>query len=66
MLLWTVPMLSRKLSVLEIPLDKEHAASCLAETHTKLEELIPAAMVRYGLTRVQLHLWLQQSRINGI
>ena len=29
-------------------------ANCLAETCTKLEELIPAAMVKYGLTNVQL------------
>ena len=30
------------------------------ETRTKLEELIPAAMVIYGLNRVQRPLWLQQ------
>ena len=41
-------MLSWKLSVLEIPLDKELTANCLVETRTKLEELIPAAMVKYG------------------
>ena len=58
MLLW-------KLSVLEIPLDKELTANCLIETRTKLEKLIPAAMVKYGLNRVQLPLWLQQSLING-
>ena len=28
-------------------------------------ELIPAAMVEYGLNKVQLPLWLQQSLING-
>ena len=58
MLLW-------KLSVREFPLDKELTADCLVETRTKLEELIPAAMVKYGLNRVQLSLWLQQSLING-
>ena len=58
-------MLSWKLSVLEIPLDKELTANCLVETRTKLEELIPAALVKYGLNRVQLPLWLQQSLING-
>ena len=47
------------LSVLEIPLDNELNAYCLVETRTKLEELIPAAMVEYGLNRVQLPLWLQ-------
>ena len=56
-------MLSWKLSVLEIPLDKELTANCLVETRTKLEELIPAAMVEYGLNRVQLP-W-KQSLING-
>ena len=30
---------------------------------TKLEELIPAGMVKHGLNRVQLPLWLQQSLI---
>ena len=50
-------MLSWKLSVLEIPLDKELTANCLVETRTKLEELIPAAMVNMAL-------WLQQSLIN--
>ena len=60
-------MLSWKLSVLEIPLDKELTANCLVETCTKLKELILAAMVKYmyGLNRVQLPLWLQQSLING-
>ena len=58
-------MLSWKLSVLEIPLDKELTANCLAETRTKLEELIPAVMVKYGRNRVQLPLWLQQSLVNG-
>ena len=42
-----------KFQLLEIPLDKELTANCLADTRTKLEELIPAAMVKYGLTRVQ-------------
>ena len=58
-------MLSWKLSVLEIPLDKELTANCLVETRTKLEELTSAAMVKYGLNRVQLPLWLKQSLING-
>ena len=56
-------MLSWKLSVLEIPLEKELTANCLVETRTKLEELIPAAMVEYGLNRVQFP--LKQSLING-
>ena len=51
--------------MLEIPLDKELTANCLVETRTKLEELIPAAMVDYGLFRVQLPLWLKQSLFNG-
>ena len=59
-------MLSLKLSVLEIPLDKELTANCLMETRTKLEELIPAAMVGYGLNRVQPPLWLQQSLIKMV
>ena len=59
-------MLSKKLSVFEIPLDKELTANCFVETRMKLKELIPTAMVEYGLTRVQLPLWLQQSLINGI
>ena len=58
-------MLSLKLSVLEIPLDKELTANCLVETRMKFEELIPAAMVKYGLKRVQLPAWLQQSLVNG-
>ena len=58
-------MLSWKMSVLEIPLDKELTANCLVETRKKLEELIPAAMVKYSLNRVQLPLWLKQSLING-
>ena len=41
-------MLSRKLSVLEIPLHKELTAECLVETRTKLKELILAAMIKYG------------------
>ena len=59
-------MLSWKLRVLEIPLDMELTAYCLVETDTKLEELIPAAMVKYRPTRVQLPLWLQQYLIRGI
>ena len=58
-------MFSWKLSVLEIPLEKELTANCLVETHTKLEGLIPAAMVKYGMNRVQLPVWLKQSLING-
>ena len=58
-------MLSWKLSELEIPLDKELTANCLVETPTKHEELIPAAIVDYGLNRVQGPLWLQQSLIYG-
>ena len=46
--------------MLEIPLDKKFTANCLEETRTKLEELIPAAMVEYGLNSVQHPLWLQQ------
>ena len=57
-------MLSWK-NVLEISLDKEITANCLVETCTKLKELIPAAMVKYGLNSVQLPLCLQQSLING-
>ena len=40
------PMLFWKLRMLEILLDKELTANCFLETHTKLEELIPAAMVK--------------------
>ena len=40
---------------------QELTANCLVETHTKLEGLTPAVMVEYGLNRVQLPLWLQQS-----
>ena len=58
-------MLSWKLSVLEIPLDNELTANCLLETRTKFEELILAAMVKYGLNKVELPLWLKQSLING-
>ena len=58
-------MLSWKLSVLEIPLEKELAANCLVETHTKLLKLIRAAMVKYDLN-TQLFLWLLQSLINSI
>ena len=49
--------------MLEIPLDNELTANCLLETSMKLEELIPAVMVDYGLNRVQGPLWLQQSLI---
>ena len=49
--------------MLESPLDKELTANCLVQTRTKLEELTPAAMVDYGLNRVQHPLWLQQSLI---
>ena len=49
--------------MLEIPFDKELTANCLVETRTKHEELIPAAMIDYGLNRVQCPLWLQQSLI---
>ena len=52
-----------KIEVLEIPLDNELTANCLVETCMKLEELIPVAMVKYGLNRVQHPLWLQQSLI---
>ena len=38
-------MLSWKLSVLEIPLDKELTANCLVETRTKLKEPILAVKV---------------------
>ena len=48
-----------------IPLDKELTANCLVETCTKLEELVPAAMVKHDLIRVQLPLWLQLSLFNG-
>ena len=51
--------------MLEIPLDEELAANCLVETRMKLKELIPAAMVEYGLNRVQLPLLLKHSLING-
>ena len=53
-------MLSWKLSVLEVSLDKELTANCFAETRTILEELIPAVMVDYGLNMIQHPLWLQQ------
>ena len=58
-------MLSWKLSVLEIPLDKELTANCPVETRTKLKELILSAVVKCGLNRVQLPLWLRQTLING-
>ena len=50
--------------MLEIPLDKELTANCLVETHTKLEELIPAAMVNCGLTRDSSPCGCKQS-LNG-
>ena len=53
----------RKMGVLEISLGKELSVNFPIET--KLEELIPAAMVKCGLTRVQLLLCLQQSLMNG-
>ena len=56
-------MLPSKLSVLEFLLGKELAANHLVETPTKCEELIPAAMVDYGLSRVQRNLRLQQPLI---
>ena len=65
-LIWVQYQCSREMGVLEIPLDKELTANCLVETRTKLKELIPGVMVKYGLTRVQFYLWLQQSLINGI
>ena len=49
---------------LKFPWDKEFTDNCLIETRTKLEELIPAAMVKFSLNRVQLPL-LQQSLINS-
>ena len=51
--------------MLEITLDKELTANYLVETRTKLKELIPAAMVKYGLNRVQLPMCLLQSLFNG-
>ena len=51
------PMLWWKLSVLEIPLDKEPTVNYLEEICTKLEELILAAIMKYGVTRIQLLLW---------
>ena len=47
-------LISWKLSVLEILLDKELMANCLVKTCKKLEELLRAAMVKYDLNRVQL------------
>ena len=44
-------MLLYKLVVTEIPLDKELSANCLRETHTKLEKLFAAVMVKGGLIR---------------
>ena len=53
-------MLSWKLSVLEIPLDKKLTTNCLVKTLTKLEELISAVMIKYGLNRVH-RLWITKS-----
>ena len=57
---WVITILpiarNNALMKIEIPLDKELTAKCLIETHTKLKGLIPAAMVKYGLNRVQLPL----------
>ena len=36
-------------NVLEIPLDKELTVDCLVDNRTKREELLPIAMVEYGL-----------------
>ena len=44
-------------------LDKKLTANFLVETRTKLEELTPNSMVEYGVNRVQLSVWLQQSLI---
>ena len=52
--------------MLEIPLDKELTTNCLVETRTKLEELITAAMVDYGLNKVQRPVWLEQSLIKWL
>ena len=46
-----------KLSVLEIPLDKELTVNCLIKTCMKLKELILAAMVLCGLIRVAHPPW---------
>ena len=43
--------------MLRIPLDKELTTNFLVETSMKLEVTL-AAMVDYGLNRVQLPLWL--------
>ena len=51
--------------MLEIALDKYLTDNCLVETRTKLELRVPAAVVKCGLTWVQLPLRLQ-SLINGI
>ena len=45
----SAPMLLLKSSVPEITLDKKLTANCLIETHTKLQELIPALLVKYRL-----------------
>ena len=47
-------MLFWKLNVLEIPLDKGLTANWLLDICTKLEELIPAGIVKYGLNRLHL------------
>ena len=49
--------------MLETSLDNELTANYLVDTRTKLKELIPPAMVDYGLNRVQHLLWSQQSII---
>ena len=46
-----------KVSVFEIPLDKELIVKCLLETCTKLKELILATMVLCGLIRVPGPSW---------
>ena len=62
----SVPMLSWKLRVLEIPWDKELTANCLVETRTKLEELIQAAMVAIWFKKgTTAPLRLQQSLMHG-
>ena len=58
-------MLSRKLSVLEIPLDKELTANCLAETYETQGADPGCDGSIWSEYRVQLPLWLKQSLING-
>ena len=52
--------------MLEIPLGEELTANCLIKIRTNLQELIQTVMAEYGLNRVQLPLWLQQSLLNGL